>query len=145
MSVRNTALFLESKGRGKRHTRLLSGLGPGRGTDRNRRASTHRSPLAHISFEKLFSINGNLLVYQERAATTSPQEDPFASALDHTLLVSTPGHLQTQADPRWKIPPSQWATVLQQVEQGEPLRKVARAYGVSYEAVRRVLQAARRH
>jgi uncharacterized protein (DUF433 family) len=48
------------------------------------------------------------------------------------------------ADPRWKIPPSEWGTVLQRVEQGEPLRQVAHEYGVSYEAVRRVLRAARR-
>ena len=35
--------------------------------------------------------------------------------------------------------------MLQRVEQGEPLRHIARDYGVSYEAVRRVLRAARRH
>src|SRR5207245_7680185 len=46
--------------------------------------------------------------------------------------------------PRWKIPPSAWATVLQRVEQGEPLRHISRDYGVSYEAVRRVLRATRR-
>jgi len=34
--------------------------------------------------------------------------------------------------------------VLQRVEQGEPLRHIARDYGVSYETVRRVLRAARR-
>ncbi len=34
--------------------------------------------------------------------------------------------------------------MLQRVEQGEPLRHIARDYGVSYEAVRRVLRAARR-
>jgi hypothetical protein len=45
-------------------------------------------------------------------------------------------------DPRWKIPPSAWATVLQRIEQGELLRHIAHDYGVSYEAVRRVLRAA---
>jgi uncharacterized protein (DUF433 family) len=42
----------------------------------------------------------------------------------------------------FQIPPSAWATVLQPVEQGEPLRHIAHDYGVSYEAVRRVLRAA---
>ena len=58
--------------------------------------------------------------------------------------MTLPDRLQAVLDPRWKIPPSQWGTVLQRVEQGEPLRHIARDYGVSYEAVRRVLRAARR-
>jgi DNA invertase Pin-like site-specific DNA recombinase len=58
--------------------------------------------------------------------------------------VSLPGNPHAIADPRWKIPPFAWGTVLQRVEQGEPLRQIARAYGVSYEAVRRVLRATRR-
>ena len=92
--------------------------------DRNRRASTHRSHLAHIPLEKLFMGRGDLLVYQEHAA--SPQDDLFASALDHPRLLSLPGHPQAVPAPRWKIPPSAWATVLQRVEQGEPLRHIAR-------------------
>jgi hypothetical protein len=110
---------------------------------RNRRASTHRSHLARIPLDKLCSGRGDLLVYRERVATSSPQEDLFASALDHPLLVSLPNHPQATPDPRWKIPPSAWATVLQRVEQGEPLRHIARDYGVSYEVVRRVLRAAK--
>ncbi len=74
----------------------------------------------------LFGGRGHLLVYQERVATSSPQEDPFASAFDHPRLLSLPGHPQAQADPRWKIPPTAWATVLQRVEQGEPPRRIAR-------------------
>jgi len=54
------------------------------------------------------------------------------------------GHFQAVPDPRWKIPPSEWGTVVHRVEQREPLRQVAHDYGVSYEAVRRVLRAARR-
>ena len=100
--------------------------------------------LARIPLEKLFSGKGDLLVYQEHAATSSPRADPFTSALDHPLLVSLPRHSQAVPDPRWKIPPSAWPTVLQRVEQGEPLRHIALDYGVSYEAVRRVLRAARR-
>ena len=113
--------------------------------ERNRRASNHRSHLARIPLEKLFSgRRGDLLVYQEHTATSSPRADPFTSALDHPRLLSLSGHPQAVPDPRWKIPPSEWGTVLQRVEQGEPLRRIARDYGVSYEAVRRVLRAARR-
>src|ERR1700687_233049 len=99
---------------------------------RIRRASYHRSHLARIPLEKLFSGRGDLLVYHEHAATSSPREDPFTSALDDPLLVSLPGHLQAVPDPRWKIPPSAWETVVQRVEQGEPLRQVAHDYSVSY-------------
>ena len=100
--------------------------------------------LARIPLDKLFSgRRGDRLVYQEHTATSSTREDPFISALDDPRLLSLPGHPQAQADSRWKIPPSAWATVLERVEQGEPLRHIARDYGVSYEAVRRVLRAAR--
>jgi transposase len=37
-----------------------------------------------------------------------------------------------------------WESVVQRVDQGEPLRQVAQDYNVSYETVRRVLRAARR-
>ena len=111
---------------------------------RNRRASNHRLHLAHIPLEKLFFSEGDLLVYQEHATISLPRDDPFAAALDHPRLLSMSGHFQAVPDPRWKIPPSAWETVLQRVEQGEPLRHIARDYGVSYEAVRRVLRAARR-
>ncbi len=111
--------------------------------NRNRRASNHRSHLARIPLEKLFSGSGDLLVYQEHAATSSPHDDPFTFALAHPLLVSLPDHPQATPDPRWKTPPSEWRIVLQRVEEGEPLCHIARDYGVSYEAVRRVLRAAR--
>ncbi len=128
----------------KKFPRPDRSLGNDRGTDRNRRASNHRSHLARIPLEKLFSGRGDLLAYKERVATSSPQEDPFASAPGHPRLLSLPGHPQAAPDPRWKIPPSAWETVLQRVEQGEPLRHIARDYGVSYEAVRRVLRVAGR-
>jgi len=111
-------------------------------SNRNRRVSTHRSHLARIPLEKLFYGKGDLLVYQEHAATSSPRDDPFTSALDGPRLLSLLCHPQAAPDPRWKIPPSQWGTVLQRVGQGESLRQVAHDYGVSYEAVRRVLRAA---
>jgi len=96
----------------------------------------------HVS--RYFLGRGDLLAYQEHSATSSPQDDPFTSALDDPILVSLPDCPQAVPDPRWKIQPSAWAIVLQRVEQGEPLRHIARDYGVSYEAVRRVLRAARR-
>ncbi len=46
--------------------------------------------------------------------------------------------------PQWKIPHSEWPSVLRRIEQGEPLRQIASHYGVSYEAVRRVVRAARK-
>ena len=55
---------------------------------RNRWESSHRSHLARIPLEKLFSGRSNLLVYQEHAATCSPRDDPFSSALDHPRLLS---------------------------------------------------------
>lgn len=45
---------------------------------------------------------------------------------------------------QWKIPRSEWPVVLHRVGQGETYRQIASHYGVSYEAVRRVVRAARR-
>jgi hypothetical protein len=50
--------------------------------------------------------------------------------------------VQRRTDPdnsRWKIPRSEWQEVLRRVEQGETYRQIANHYGVSYEAVRRVV------
>jgi len=58
----------------------------------------------------------------------------------HTLPQRRPG----PENPQWKIPPSEWPTVLRRIDQGEPLRQVARDYDVSYEAVRRVVRATRK-
>ena len=107
--------------------RLLTGLGHDRGTDRNRRASNHRSHLSFVPLEKLFPGRNDILVYSH-PTTDTPHER------------RRPG-----SDPHWKIPVSQWQTVLDRVEQGEPLRKVAKDYHVSYEAIRRVLRTARKH
>lgn len=46
--------------------------------------------------------------------------------------------------PLFKIPQSEWPLVVQRVAQGESLRQIARSYHTSYEAVRRVLRAARK-
>ena len=45
--------------------------------------------------------------------------------------------------PPLKIPRSAWHTVVQRAAQGESLRSIARSLNTSYEAVRRVLLAAR--
>ena len=42
--------------------------------------------------------------------------------------------------PTYGLPTSEWPTVVQRVvEQNEPLRTVAAAYGVSHETIRRLL------
>jgi hypothetical protein len=115
--------------------------------ERNRRASNHRSHLALIPLEKLFSERDDILLYKEKSSSTyaDPSGDPFEHVLDDPLVVTSP-HSQRQSgpdDPHWKIPPSEWSTVLDRIDQGESLRKVARDYNVSYEAVRRVICAAR--
>jgi len=46
--------------------------------------------------------------------------------------------------PQWKIPRAQWPAVLRRVGQGETYRQIAGSYGVSYEAVRRVVREAHR-
>ena len=49
------------------------------------------------------------------------------------------------AKPKHGIPPTEWLTVQRRVvENQEPLRRVARDYGVSYETVRRVVLTLRR-
>src|ERR1019366_3510494 len=100
---------------------------------RNRRATNHRSYLALIPLEKLFPGRNDILVYKHPTFYLADQPDL------PPLLQRRPG----PDNPQWKIPSSEWPTVLRRVEQnGEPLRQVARDYGVSYEAVRRVVHAA---
>ncbi len=70
--------------------------------------------------------------------------DPFDKALTDPLVVSLPQRRPGPEHPHWKIPPSEWPTVLRRVDQGEPLRKIAREYTVSHETIRRVVRAARK-
>jgi DNA invertase Pin-like site-specific DNA recombinase len=103
--------------------------------ERNRRATNHRSHLALIPLEKLFPDRTDILVYRH----------PTYELLDSPEPSPLPQRRPGPDNPQWKIPPSEWPTVLRRVEQNhEPLRQVAKTYGVSYEAVRRVLRAARR-
>jgi Homeodomain-like domain len=41
--------------------------------------------------------------------------------------------------PQWKIPHAEWPNILRCIEQGETFRQIASRYGVSREAVRRVV------
>ncbi len=98
---------------------------------RNRRATSHRSHLALIPLEKLFPGRNDILVYRHPTYQLTDQPDL------HLLPQRRPG----PDNPQWKIPPAEWSTVLRRVEQNkEPLRQIARDYGVSYEAVRRVVR-----
>jgi hypothetical protein len=86
-----------------------------------------------------------MLVYHAKSsfADGEPSGDPFDQALTDPLVVSRPQRHRGPEHPHWKIPPSEWPAVLRRVEQGEPLRKIAREYTVSYETIRRVIRAAR--
>ena len=83
-------------------------------------------PLSFVPLEKLFPGRDDILVYKHPTVEASYEQ-------------RRPG-----SDPHWKIPVTEWSTVLYRVDEGEPLRKVASDYGVSYEAVRRVICAARK-
>ena len=83
-------------------------------------------------------------MYHEKSSSSHQQpKDPFDTLLEDPLVVTLPRHRPGSANPRWKIPPSEWPTVLRRIERGESLRKVARDYNISYEAVRRVIRLAR--
>ena len=116
---------------------------------RNRRAPVLRSRLGLIPFEVFLAHPNDILVFQDKAQSPDPQaasDNPFEQILDHShILCLHQRHQEANdpANPRWKIPSAERLRVLQRIEQGETLRQVAREYGVSYEAVRRVVRAAR--
>ena len=87
-----------------------------------------------------------MLVYNAKSSSDSADAsgDPCEPALTDPVGVSRPQRHPGPEHPRWKIPPSEWPTVLRRVEQGEPLRKIAAEYTVSYETIRRVVRAARK-
>jgi hypothetical protein len=92
---------------------------------RIRRAPGLRSPLAFVPESVLIpaEIDGTRVYMHEHIAEVQRRPGP--------------------STPQWKIPRSEWPVVLQRVDQGETYRQVASSYGVSYEAVRRVVRAAR--
>ena len=101
-----------------------------------------RLHLTLIPLEKLFSERCDLLVYAKLSNAADLQsDDPFDRVLTNPQAVSFPQRRPGPDHPQWKIPPSEWPTVLAQIDQGESLRQVAKDYGVPYEAIRRVLRA----
>jgi DNA invertase Pin-like site-specific DNA recombinase len=79
-----------------------------------------------VPVEKLRTLDGDAIAAANGRPTLGMQRRPG------------PDH------PQWKIARSQWPALLHRVSQGETYRQIARDYGVSYEAVRRVVKAARR-
>jgi hypothetical protein len=105
---------------------LGSGL---KGIDRNRRVSGSLSPIFY-----LFLIPSGLL-YQKVQRLLAEDETPEES---HPPIVKHrwPGPKR----PIYGIPASEWPTVVRRImEQKEPLRTVAAAYGVSRETIRRII------
>jgi hypothetical protein len=99
-----------------------------------------RSLLARIPLDLLFEDHEDDTT-SSLEISTSPKARPRRShhPQQEQLLQRYPG----SQVPTWKIPPAEWPTVVARIEQNhEPLRQVARDYGVSYEAIRRVLKAA---
>jgi len=105
-----------------------------------------RSHLCLIPLEALFrDINELYLVYFADLKS-DPLANPFEAALTNPKVVVGRPRRQPANDPnntQWKIPPSEWDSVLRRAEH-ESLRQIARDYDVSYEAVRRVIRAARK-
>ncbi len=91
---------------------------------RNRRATGLRSPLAFVPESVLIpaEVDGVPVYIHEHISEVQRRPGP--------------------SSPQWKIPYSEWPNVLLRIDQGEPLRQIASHYGVSYEAVRRVVRAA---
>jgi hypothetical protein len=119
--------------RNKTCPRLLSGPGHDRGTDRNRRVSAPLSPILYLFLApagKLYQKVQQLLTEDVTFVGNSP---PIV------IKHRRPG----PKHPAYGIPASEWPTVLHRVlEQKEPLRTVAAAYGVSHETIRRIIRAA---
>jgi hypothetical protein len=105
---------------------LGSGL---KGIDRNRRVSNTLSPIFYLFLApsgKLYLQVQHLLAGNELCQSSNP---PF-------LKRRRPG----PKHPTYGIPASEWPIIVQRVvEQKEPLRTVAAAYGVSHETIRRIL------
>ena len=96
-----------------------------------------------IPIDKLFAGHNGFLVYAPKPGSDSVQsDDPFEQALTNPVVLSLKQRSPGPDEPKWKIPPAEWASVVRRVvENREPLRKVAEDYDVSYETVRRVVRA----
>jgi hypothetical protein len=101
-------------------------------SNRNRRVSSSLSPIFY-----LFLIPAGML-YQKVQHLMAEGEAPEGSH-PHVIKHRRPGPKHRS----YGIPASEWSTVLHRVlEQKEPLRTVAAAYGVSQETIRRLIRAA---
>ena len=96
--------------------------------------------------EALFSEINELYLVYFADPNSDPSAYPFEAALTNPKVVVGKPRRQlanAPANTQWKIPPSEWDSVLRRAEH-ESLRQIARDYNVSYEAVRRVIRAARK-
>jgi hypothetical protein len=92
-----------------------------------------------------------LVIMRDRLAQGAPQPLDAIGIGHHTcdhyywLVVSdehpTRKRSRLTAVTRLALPQSEWASVAARVAAGEPLRAVARAYGISHECVRRINEA----
>jgi hypothetical protein len=114
-------------------TKVGSDLAENFHLQRNRRVSTPLSPIFY-----LFLAPAGIL-YQKVQRLLTEDETAEGSPLPVVMKHRRPG----PKHPAYSIPASEWPTVLQlMVEQKEPLRTVAAAYGVSHETIRRLIRAA---
>ena len=90
--------------------------------------TSRRSPIGAIPVEKLFPEGEPLrtIVRPERFQPVTPPQ-------------CQPG----PTNPRWKLPPSEWSTIVERADRGESLLQIAKEYGVSYPVVRKVEKLAR--
>jgi hypothetical protein len=83
----------------------------------------------------LFLIPSGVL-YQKVQHLLAEDETPEGSHPPEVIKHRRPG----PKHPKFSIPAELWSTVVQRVvEQKEPLRSVAAAYGVSHETIRRIM------
>jgi hypothetical protein len=100
-----------------------------RATGRNRRVSSSLSPIFYL----FLAPSGKLYLKVHRLLTG---DELFQSSNSPLLQRRRPG----PKHPNYGIPADLWPIVVQRVvEQEEPLRSVAAAYGVSHETIRRLL------
>jgi len=103
--------------------------GNDRGTDRNRRVSATLSPILYLFLApsgRLYLKVQDVLAHDEAHDVSPP---PIVSK-------RRPG----PKHPKYGIPTEHWPLIIHRVvEQKEPLRSIAAAYGVSHETIRRIL------
>ena len=145
MSFCNRAFFLESEGEGEDLLKTRGGrlrqIAEPTGTDGHRTIGRtwRSSPSKNSSLVEVISLSIRKTLPLPHSQVT---HSPLPSTIRFWCLCLAT--LKLSLILGFQIPPSEWGTMLQRVEQGESLRHIAPDYGVSYEAVRRVQRAARR-